>query len=137
MQTKKGCRDLRTIKLADHIADLIVWGWWQAFCVCTCTVHDDKCTVFVEGLEWVIFVWYTGFAWQNSLPNWNWHWKVTRLKLLGEALFFKLMLNSHTGFSLNIIFFKMIYFCKVQGKNGKAYNHLILFVHQSPYDKVR
>jgi hypothetical protein len=31
----------------------------------------------------------------------------------------------------------MIYFCKVQGKNEKAYNHLILFVHQSPYDKVR
>jgi hypothetical protein len=38
---------------------------------------------------------------------------------------------------LKIIFFKMIYFCKVQEKNEKAYSHLILFVHQSPYDKVR
>jgi hypothetical protein len=38
---------------------------------------------------------------------------------------------------LNIIFFKMIYFCKVKEKNEKAYSHLILFVHQSPHDKVR
>ncbi len=43
----------------------------------------------------------------------------------------------YTWVVLNFIFFKIIYFCKVQGKNYKAYIHLILFVHQSPYDKVR
>jgi glycopeptide antibiotics resistance protein len=43
----------------------------------------------------------------------------------------------YTSVVLNIILFKMIYFCKVQGKNEKAYNHLILFVNQAPYDKVR
>ncbi len=43
----------------------------------------------------------------------------------------------HIQLVLNIIFFKMIYFCKVQEKHEKAYDHLILFVHQSPYDKVR
>ncbi len=43
----------------------------------------------------------------------------------------------YTQVVLKIIFLKMIYFCKVPGKKEKAYNHLILFVHHSPYDKVR
>jgi hypothetical protein len=57
----------------------------------------------VSFVVWVIFERYTGFAWHNSLPNWNWHSTVTPIKLLGQALFFKPILNSQTGFSLSTL----------------------------------
>ncbi len=88
------------IKLADFIDDLIVWGSWQPFCVRKYSVQVAKCTVYVEGLEWGFFVWYSGFAWQNLLLDRIWHSAVKPSKMLGQTLFFKPMLDFQTRFSL-------------------------------------
>jgi hypothetical protein len=63
---EKGLPRPPTIESADLIIDLIVRGSSQPFFVCTCSVHNEKCTVYVKGLEWGFFVRYSVFARHNS-----------------------------------------------------------------------
>jgi hypothetical protein len=110
VRTKKGCRDHQQ---SNQLILSLIWlfrGRRSPFFVCTCSVHDEKCTVYVEGLEWGFFVRYSVFARQNSLPNWSWHSAVTPFKLLRQGLYFKANLKFQTGLSLMSGFVRLLIF---------------------------
>jgi hypothetical protein len=118
------CRHKRvatTPKQSNHLYDQPIWlfgGRGSPFLSAHALYMIKKCTVYVEGLKWGFFVRYSVFAWENSLPSWNWPSAVKSFKFSGQAVYFKAMLNFETGFSAsevtlvpkNIFFLKMLNF---------------------------